>query len=64
MADQPQDMPSAPKPGPEHARLKPFEGRFRAKVTLFIGPGQSVATTGTMINSFQLDGLYLHQDYG
>lgn len=56
-------MPGPPKPGSEHARLKPMEGRFRTRVTLFMGPNQTHESTGTMVNSFQLDGLYLHQDY-
>lgn len=55
--------PGLPKPGQEHELLKPFEGEFRAKVTIHIGPDQKQESTGTMVNRFQLDGLYLHQDY-
>ncbi|MEZ6094103.1 MAG: DUF1579 family protein [Pirellulaceae bacterium] len=52
-----------PKPGAEHALLKPFEGTFRAEVRLFMGPGEPQVTTGTMKNAFHVDGLYLQQDY-
>ena len=59
---------NAPHPGPpgsqlEHARLKPFEGTYRATVKLWMGPGDPMVQHGTMINSFQLGGLYLFQDY-
>ncbi len=63
MSDDAQAMPGPPKAGAEQQRFQPFAGKFRAKVTLFMGPGQSHVTTGTMVNSYQLDGLYLHQDY-
>lgn len=52
-----------PTPGPEHALLKPFEGRFRATVTLWMGPGEPMVHTGLMLNVFQLNGLFLFQDY-
>lgn len=53
-------MPTA---GPEHKRLKPFEGKFRSQVKMWMGPGDPTVSTGTMINSFELSGLYLQQDY-
>jgi len=52
-----------PQPGAEHQLLKPFEGTFAAEVKIWMGPGDPVVTTGTMVNSFQLGGLYLHQNY-
>ena len=52
-----------PTPGDEHAKLKPFEGTFKAVVKIWMGPGDPVESTGTIVNSFQLGGLYLHQDY-
>ena len=52
-----------PKPGTEHERLKPFEGTFKSEVELWMGPGDPMVSTGTMINSWQLGGLFLHQDY-
>jgi Protein of unknown function (DUF1579) len=54
---------SMPKPTPQHALFKPFEGTFRAKVLIYMGPGEPLVTSGTMVNTFQLGGLYLHQDY-
>lgn len=54
------EMPCA---GKEHALLKPFEGKFRAKVQIYMGGPEPQISTGTMVNSFQVDGLYLHQDY-
>ena len=58
-----EDCGGAPQPGEQHALLKPFEGKFRAVVKIWMGPGDPMVSAGTMINSFQLDGLYLHQDY-
>lgn len=52
-----------PVPGPEHALLKPFEGTFRSVVRLWMGPGEPMVHTGTMVNSFQVGGLYLQQEY-
>lgn len=56
-------QPSLPSPGPGHELLKPFEGTFRAQVTIHLGPDATTESTGTMVNSFQVGGLYLHQDY-
>jgi len=50
-------------PGPEHDRLKPFEGTFRAEVKIWMGPGDPMESTGTMINAFDLGGRFLRQDY-
>lgn len=52
-----------PRPGTEHARLAPFAGTFRATVKLYFGPGEPQISAGTMVNSWDLDGLYLHQSY-
>ncbi len=52
-----------PTPGPEHELLKPFEGTFRTEVQMWFGPDQWMTTTGTMINRWELNGLYLRQDY-
>jgi hypothetical protein len=54
---------SLPKPGPAHDRLKPFEGKFHAEVDVWMGPGEPMRSTGTMVNSWDLVGLYLHQHY-
>ena len=63
MSDDAQSPPGPPRPGSQHELLKPFEGRFRATVKLFMGPDQVHESTGVMVNTFQLGGLYLHQDY-
>lgn len=55
--------PGLPRPGPQHERLRPFVGTFRARVSIFVGPDQTQESTGTMVSRFVLDGLYLHQDY-
>ncbi len=52
-----------PQPGPEHDRLKPFAGRFLADVSVWMGPGEPMLSTGTMVNKWDLEGLYLHQIY-
>ncbi len=52
-----------PRPGNEHALLAPFAGTFRATVKLYFGPGEPQVSAGTMVNSWDLDGLYLHQHY-
>ncbi len=59
----PEDSFSMPTVGPEHDRLKPFIGTFRTTVRLYMGPGEPMVQHGTMVNSFQVGGLYLHQDY-
>ncbi len=52
-----------PKPQAEHERLKPFEGKFRSEVKLWMGPADPIVSTGIMMNSLELGGLYLQQDY-
>lgn len=55
--------PQPPTPTEHHQKLDKFEGTFRAEVTIYMGGDQSMQSTGTMTNSFQLGGLYLQQDY-
>lgn len=52
-----------PEPGPKHELLKPFEGTFDSVVKMWMGPGEPMVSTGTIVNQFQLNGLYLHQNY-
>lgn len=52
-----------PEPGSHHALLNPFEGTFRAEVQMFMGPGDPMVSSGKMTNSWQVNGLYLHQAY-
>lgn len=46
-----------------HKRLEPFVGTFRAEVKLWMGPGEPMVSTGTMVNTFDLGGLFLAQTY-
>lgn len=48
---------------PQHDLLKPFAGTFRAEVKLWMGPGDPMITTGTMVNEFDLDGRFLRHTY-
>ncbi|MFG0258269.1 MAG: DUF1579 family protein [Phycisphaerales bacterium JB043] len=57
------DMHTRSLPTEQHTLLKPFEGTFRATVTLHFGPDNSHTSTGTMVNEFDLDGRYLKQTY-
>jgi hypothetical protein len=52
-----------PQAGPEHALLAPFVGVFTARVKVWMGPDQSMESTGVMTNTFQLGRLYLQQQY-
>ncbi len=63
MTEEAQAGADAMSPGPEHDRLKPFLGTFRAEVKLWMGPGDPMVSTGTMTNTMVLDGRYLRQDY-
>ncbi|MFO0939490.1 MAG: DUF1579 family protein [Pirellulales bacterium] len=54
---------SMPKPGQEHKLLEPFEGTFRSEVSFFMGPGEPQKSSGTMVSSWSLNGLYLEQRY-
>ena len=55
--------PQAPQKTQHHELLDSFVGKFRAEVTVWFGNDQSHTSTGTMVNTFHLEGLYLHQDY-
>jgi hypothetical protein len=48
---------------PEHEKLTPFEGTFRAEVTMWMGPGDPVTMTGRMVNVLDLGGRFLRQTY-
>ena len=52
-----------PGPGEHHARLEPFVGTFRATVKLWMGPGDPLVHTGTMVNAWDLGGRFLAQRY-
>ena len=48
---------------PEHEKLKPFEGKFKAEVRIWMGPGEPTVMTGKMVNEFDLGGRFLRQTY-
>ncbi len=52
-------------PGPDehHERLEPFVGTFKATVTLWMGPGDPMVSTGVMTNTMDLGGRFLQQRY-
>ena len=57
-------MMKAATPGPEHQKLKAFEGKFTADVTAFDpASGKEEKSTGAMKNEMILGGRYLKQDY-
>lgn len=47
----------------EHDKLNPFEGTFSAVVKLWMGAGEPMLSTGTMVNKWVLGGRYLQQTY-
>jgi len=51
------------RPGPEHERLAPFVGTFRARVRLWTRPDEPLQSTGTMVNTWDLGGLFVRQEY-
>jgi len=46
-----------------HARFKPFIGKFKARVQMWMAPGDPMISTGVMTNTLELGGRYLHQSY-
>ncbi len=46
-----------------HERLKPFVGTFKAEVSMWMGPGDPMVSTGVMTNTLELGGRFLHQVY-
>ena len=52
------------KPGPGHAVLKAMEGKFSAKTSFFMAPGQPPQVSkGASINEFILGGRFMRMDY-
>ncbi len=47
----------------EHEKLKPFVGTFKAEVKMWMGPGDPMISTGTMVNSMELGDRYVSHDY-
>ncbi|MDX1503305.1 MAG: DUF1579 domain-containing protein [Thermoanaerobaculia bacterium] len=61
--DHPTASDGMPGPAPEHERLRPFAGTFRAEVRIWMGPGDPLVMKGTMENTLDLGGLFLRQVY-
>lgn len=62
-ADQTCDWEAMSRLAPEHDLLKPFMGTFKATVKMFMGPGEPMVATGTMVNQPELDGRFLRHHY-
>jgi hypothetical protein len=60
---QEKPMQEMRSPGREHEALAPFVGTFRARVKLWMGPGDPVQSSGTMTTTPELGGLFLRQEY-
>ena len=64
MSDASMDaMQEMAAPGPEHDRLKPFVGAFKAEVKIWMGPGDPMVSTGTMTNSLDFGGTFVRHHY-
>ncbi len=63
MDDESQQDGPEPATTPEHARLEPFLGTFRAEVSMWMGPGEPMVMTGTMVNESDLGGRFVRQTY-
>jgi len=64
MSDDPMAaMQEVAAPGPEHERLEPFVGTFGATVSIWMGPGDPMVSTGSMTNSLELGGRFVRQAY-
>jgi hypothetical protein len=50
-------------PGKEHAVLKGMEGKWKATVKMWTGPGEPTVTTGTMDNEMEFGGRVLEGTY-
>lgn len=47
----------------QHDLLSPFEGTFSTVVKLWMGPGEPMISTGSMVNDWVLGGCYLRQTF-
>ena len=66
MSDEPSghdDFAALAAPTEEHERLAAFVGTFRSEVKMWMGPGEPMVTTGTMVNELDLGGRFLRQTY-
>jgi len=51
------------KPTKNHELIKQFEGTFKSTVKMWMGPGDPMVSTGVMVNTMVLNGLYLQHEY-
>ena len=47
----------------DHEKFNAFEGTFKAEVKMWMGPGDPMVSTGTMVNTLELGGKFLAQHY-
>jgi len=58
-----QDCAAMGATAPEHEKLRPLVGTFRARVSMWMGGPDPMVSTGVMTNTLELGGRYLHQSY-
>lgn len=46
-----------------HKLLEPFVGTWRSEVKMWMGPGEPMVSTGTMVNTLDLNGLFIRHEY-
>ncbi|NNF51325.1 MAG: DUF1579 domain-containing protein [Gammaproteobacteria bacterium] len=63
MTEQPEQIQQMGPRTSEHDKLNPFEGTFSTVVKLWMGPGEPMTSTGTMVNDWVLGGRYLRQAF-
>ncbi len=47
----------------KHDPLERFEGKYKAEIKMYIGPGDPIEIEGTMVNTLELDGRWVHQKF-
>ena len=62
-ADKSQPCADVSATSDEHKKLDPFVGTFKAKVSMWMGPGDPHVATGMMKNEWDLGGRFLKQTY-
>ncbi len=63
MSEHPEQIQAMGPRTAEHELLNPFEGTFSTVVKLWMGPGEPMTSTGTMVNDWVLGGRYLRQTF-
>ncbi len=51
------------QPTEQHQLLRQLEGTWRAEVKMWMGPGDPMTSTGTMVNELIHNGLFVRHDY-